>query len=73
MSGRGGGQFDHLGRHVGFFKNFIFSKAAASFLEIIRIHVLYASENVIIKNKVEKKKLYQIFSKSYNFLVQTLI
>ena len=31
------------------------------------------SNGNIIKNKVEKKKLEQILSKSYSFLIETLI
>ena len=64
----------HLGRHLGFFKNFIFCKTAASFLEISRKHVFTAwSRNIILNNRVVKKKLAeQILSKSYSFF-QTLI
>ena len=49
--------------HFGFFKNFIFSKTAANFLEISRKHVFTALKRNIIKNRVEKKKLGQILSK----------
>ena len=45
----------HLGRHLGFFKNFILGKTAAIFLEMSRKHVFTTSKN-IIKNKMEKKK-----------------
>ena len=45
----------HLGRHLGFFKNFIFSKIAANFLENNRKHVFTASSRNIVKNRVEKK------------------
>ena len=58
-------------RHLGFFKNFIFSKTAARFLETSRKHAFFASNRNIIENRVEKKKLEQILSKSCSFLVQT--
>ena len=38
-----------------------------------RKHVFTASNRNIIKNRVEKKKLEQILSKSYRFFIQTLI
>ena len=60
-----------LGRHLGFFKNFILPKTAANFLEISRTHVFAASNRNITENRMEKKKLEQILSKS--FLFQTLI
>ena len=64
----------HLGCHLRFFKNFIFSKTAANFIEICRKHVhAYSLKWDINKNRVEKKKLEQILSKSYSFLIQTLI
>ena len=63
----------HLGRHLGVFKNFIFSKNAANFLKISRKHVFRASNMNIIKNRVEKQKLKQIFPKSYSFRFQTSI
>ena len=34
----------HLGRHLGFFKNFILRKTAANFTEISRKHVFTASK-----------------------------
>ena len=68
----------HVGHQIlaailDFFKNFSFSKTAANFLEISKKYVLSASNKNIIKNGVENKKLEQILSKSYNFLIQTLI
>ena len=42
----------HLGRHIGFFKNFILPKTAANFTEISRKHVFAASRRNIIKNRV---------------------
>ena len=42
----------HLGRHLGFFKNFILRKTAATFTEISRKHVFAASNRNIIKNRV---------------------
>ena len=63
----------HLGRHLGFFQNLIFSKTVANFLEISRKHVLTVSNRNITKNRVEKKKLQQILSKSYSFLFPSLI
>ena len=42
----------HIGRHLGFFKNFILHKAAANFTEISREHVFAASNRNIIKNRV---------------------
>ena len=44
------------GRHLGFFKNFIFSKTAANFLEISRKYVFTASNKNIVKNGVGRKK-----------------
>ena len=61
------------GCHLGFFKDFIFSKTAANFLKIRRKHVFTSSNRNIIKNRVEKKKLEQILSKGYSYLIQTLI
>ena len=52
----------HFGRHLGFFKNFI--KTAANVLEIGRKHVFIASNRNVIKNRIEKKKLEQILTKS---------
>ena len=63
----------HLGRHLGFFKVFTLRKIAANFDEISRTHVFAASITKIIKNRVYKKKLEQIFSKNYSFLLRTLI
>ena len=60
-------------RYLGFFKNIIFSKTAANFLEISRKHVFTASNTNIIKNRAEKKRLKQILPKSYSFRFQTLI
>ena len=57
-----------IGRHIGFFKIFILHKIAANFTEISRKHVFVASNRKIIKNRVLKKKLEQIFSKIYSFL-----
>ena len=56
--------------HLGFFKDFIFSKTAAKFFEISRKHVFTASNRNIIRNRVEKKKLHveQILSKVTVFL-----
>ena len=34
----------HLGRHLGFFKNFFLRKTAANFTEISRKHVFAASK-----------------------------
>ena len=65
--------FRHLGRHLGFFKKIILLKTAENFLEIGRKHMSLASNRNKIKNRVEKKKLEQILSKSYSFLIQTLI
>ena len=50
----------HLGRHLGFFKNFIFSKTSANFLKISRKHVFTATNSNVIKNRVEKEKLETI-------------
>ena len=63
----------HLGRHLGFFKTFILRKTAANFTETRRKHVFATSNRNIIKNRVYKMKLKQIFSKLYNFLFRTLI
>ena len=54
----------HLGCHLGFFKNFIFSKTAAMFLEIRTKGVFTALNRNIVKNRVEKTKLEQILSKN---------
>ena len=62
-----------LGRYLGFFTNFILKRNCSQFLEISRRHVFTGSNRNIIKNKVEKKKLEQILSKSYSFLIETLI
>ena len=58
----------HFGRHLGFFKNFIFCKTATNFTGISRKHVFLASNTKIIENRVKKKNLQQIFPKFYNFL-----
>ena len=50
----------HIGRRLGVFDNFIFSKNAADFLEISRKRVFTASNTNIVKNKAKKKKLKQI-------------
>ena len=52
----------HLERHLGFYKNFIFSKTAANFFEISRKHVLTTSNRNIIKEIVQilKTKLEQV-------------
>ena len=63
----------HLGRHLGFFKNFIWRKIAANFIEISRKHVFATSNRNLIKSRVLKKKLKQIFPKIYRFLFQTLV
>ena len=63
----------HFGRHLGFSKIFILRKIAANFTEISRKHVFAASNSIIVKNRVKKKKLEQIFSKIYSFLFRTLI
>ena len=42
----------HFGRHLGFLKNFILHKIAASFTEISRKHVFPASNRNIIENRV---------------------
>ena len=42
----------HIGRHLGFFKNVILRKTAASFTKISRNHVFAASNRNIIKNRV---------------------
>ena len=44
----------HLGRRLGLFKSFIFSKTAPNFLEISRKHVFAASNRNMIKNRVER-------------------
>ena len=64
-----------LDRHLGFLKNFIFSKKAANFLGISRKHMFTASNTNIIKNKMKKKtnfakKLQFLFS---NFNLQNSI
>ena len=51
----------HIGRHLGFFETFILRKIAANFTEISRKHVSTASNRNIIKNRVKKKKLEQMF------------
>ena len=62
----------HLGRHLGFFKKFIFNKKAANILERSRKHVLTASNTNIINNRVEKINLKKL-PESYSFRFQTLI
>ena len=55
-----------------FLKIFIFGKTAGNFLGISRKHVFTASNGNVIKNRTSKsgkKKLVQILSKSYSFLV----
>ena len=42
----------HLGRHLGFFKNFILRETAANFTKISIKHVFAASNRNIIKNRV---------------------
>ena len=42
----------HLGRHLGFFRNFIFCKTATIFTEISRKHVFAASNRNINENEV---------------------
>ena len=63
----------HLGRHPGFFKNFILRKTAYNFTGISRKHVFSASNRKIIENRVNKKNLEQIFPKFYSFLFRSLI
>ena len=58
----------HIGRHLGFFKN-ILCKTVANFTEIGRKHVFAASNRNIIKNRVQKKKLEQIFVKNLQFSI----
>ena len=62
-----------LGRHLVFFNSFILRKTAANFTEISRKHVFAASNRNINENRVQKKKLEQIFPKIYSFLFRTLI
>ena len=47
----------NLARHLGFLKNFIFSKNAVNYLEIIKKHVFTASNTNIINNGVGKKEI----------------
>ena len=42
----------HIGRHLGFFENFILRKTAVNFTEISRKHVFAALNRIIIKNRV---------------------
>ena len=63
----------HIGRLLGFFDNFILFKIAANITEISRKHLCAASNRNIIKNRVEKEKLKQMFSKTYSLLFRTLI
>ena len=42
----------HLGRHFGFFKNFILRKTAENLAEISRKHAFAASNRNIINNRV---------------------
>ena len=63
----------HLGRHLGFFKNFIFRKTAINFTGISRKQVFLASNRKIIENRVKDKNLEQIFPKYYSFLFRTLM
>ena len=54
-------------RHLaGFFKNLIFSKTAANFLEIDRKYVFTASNRNIIKNR-ELKKKFDFLKKKLQF------
>ena len=48
---------------LGLFKNFILRKTAINFTEISRKNVFSALNRNIIKNRVQKKKLEQIFPK----------
>ena len=41
----------HIGRHLGFFENFILRKIEANFTEISRKHVFAASNKDVIKNR----------------------
>ena len=41
----------HIGRHLGFFENFILRKIGANFTEISRKHVFAASNKDAIKNR----------------------
>ena len=63
----------HLGRRLGFFKNFIFRKPATNFTGISRKHVFLASNRKTIENGVKNKNLEQFFPKFYSFLFRTLI
>ena len=58
----------HPGHHLGFFKSFILCKTVANFTEISRKHVLAALNRNITKDRLLKKKLEQILSKSFSFL-----
>ena len=51
--------------HLGFFKNFIFNKNAANFLEISRKHVFTASNMNLIKNINYKWRHHPINVKRY--------
>ena len=62
-----------FGRHLGFFKNFIFRKTATNFTGISIKHVFLASNTKTIENRAQKKNLEQIFPKIYKFLFWTLI
>ena len=53
----------HFGRHLGFFEYFVLRKTAANFTEISRKCVFAASNWNIFKNRVQKKKLEQVFQK----------
>ena len=57
-----------FGRHLGVLKKLIFRKTATNFTGISRKHVFLASNTKIIKNRVKKKNLQQIFPIFYNFL-----
>ena len=57
----------HLGRHLGFFKNFILRKTAANFTEISRKHVFAASNRNIIKNRTIFLKNSQFSISNFNF------
>ena len=61
------------GRHLGFFKNFIFHKTAINFTGISGNKEFLASNRKIIENRVKNKNLEQIFTKFYSFLFLTLI
>ena len=55
----------HFGRHLGFFKNFILRKIAASFIEISRKHVFPASNRI----RIENRKTRTNFPKNLQFSI----